>query len=83
MFLGWLVCLFSYCSDEAQAYLIRYLSTFEDPQIPQDKLLEGRQLARKAAIGYIKAPVISQKSNLPMMRAVSDNSLFPVDESVC
>eukprot|EP01138_Halocafeteria_seosinensis_P014838 gb/GECG01015148.1/.p1 GENE.gb/GECG01015148.1/~~gb/GECG01015148.1/.p1 ORF type:complete len:338 (+),score=46.89 gb/GECG01015148.1/:1-1014(+) len=67
-------------NDEAQAYLIRYLSTFEDPRLDENELLEGRQLARKAAIGYIKAPVISQKSNLPLMRAVQALQRGPKDD---
>lgn len=54
-------------ADEAQDFLIRFLSTFqgESPEV----LRTVRDQARAAAVGYIKAPVVSQYSNLPALDA--------------
>lgn len=63
----------------AQAFLIRYLQTFE-PSVAADgssaaaspaSLEEAKEHAKEAAIGYIRAPALSQRSALAHLAAVS------------
>ena len=57
-------------AEQAQAFLIRYLSTFEGSAASaiDDEALSH---AKDAAIGYVKAPAVSQRSALPQFAAVS------------
>ena len=61
--------------DAAQQYRIQYLGTFqgEAPEV----LAEAQEEAVAAALGYFKAPVVSQKSNLPTLDAVSARPSAP------
>ncbi|RYE82727.1 MAG: hypothetical protein EOO65_05070 [Methanosarcinales archaeon] len=56
------------CSENAQTFLIRYLTTFENegPEL----LEESKEVALEAALGFVKAPAISQRSSLPHLAAV-------------
>lgn len=58
--------------DDAQTFLIRYLSTLEEAG--EAELASARPHAVTAAVNYVKAPVVSQRSNLPALRAVSKNT---------
>jgi hypothetical protein len=57
-------------SEQAQAFRIRYLSTFEGPRAA-DIDDEALAAARQAAVGFVKAPAVSQRSALPQLAAVS------------
>ena len=54
--------------DVAQQYRIQFLGTFQGE--PADVLAQAKDAAVTAALGYFKAPVVSQKSNLPTLDAV-------------
>jgi hypothetical protein len=54
--------------EESQAFLIRYLSTFEGADAAT--LAQAREYAKGAAINYVRAPGVSQRSNLPHLAAV-------------
>lgn len=56
-------------AQEAQAFLIRYLATFE--HAAPAALEEAKEHARDAALGYIRAPALSQRSALAHLAAVS------------
>lgn len=60
------------CSDQSQAFLIRYLTTFERGSVA-DVDADARERAKEAAIGYVKAPLLSTRSNLPQLKAVRDS----------
>ena len=53
----------------SQAFLIRYLATFE--AAGAEALAEAKEHARDAALGYIRAPALSQRSSLAHLAAVS------------
>jgi len=55
--------------DVAQQYRIQFLGTFQGE--PADVLAQAKDAAVTAALGYFKAPVVSQKSNLPTLDAVT------------
>lgn len=57
-------------SEAAQAFLIRYLTTFEGAGAA-DIGDEAKARARDAAVGFVKAPAVSQRSALPQLAAVS------------
>lgn len=55
-------------AEEAQAFLIRYLTTLEGAS---DAAKAGaRTWAKTAALNFVKAPAVSQKSNLARLAAV-------------
>ncbi len=54
----------------AQAFLIRYLATFEGPAATPAALAAAAPHARAAALGYIRAPALSQRSSLAHLAAV-------------
>ena len=56
--------------DGAQVFLIRYLTTFEGAAAA-DIDDDAKARARDAAVGFIKAPAVSQRSSLPQLAAVS------------
>jgi hypothetical protein len=56
-------------AEQAQAFLIRYLATFESETNPA-VVAESREAAREAALGYIRAPAVSQRSALLHLKAV-------------
>lgn len=69
--------------ESGQAYLIRYLASYEGAEesaspIPE----EAKEAATEAALGYIRAPAISQRSALPHLRVVR-NTLCPSYACVC
>lgn len=55
-------------ADAAQVFLIRYLSTFEKDTAAIDD--EALRHAKDAAVGYVKAPAVSQRSALSQLSAV-------------
>lgn len=55
--------------EEAQVFLIRYLATFEGEPVEIRK--EALPSAKKAALNFIKAPAVSQRSNLAALAVVS------------
>ncbi len=63
-------------SDQSQAFLIRYLTTFESGTVA-DVDEDARTRAKEAAIGYVKAPLLSTRSNLPQLLAVG--SLYEIE----
>lgn len=63
-------------AEGAQGFLIRYLSTFENDAAAIDD--EVLQHARDAALGYVKAPALSQRSALAQLAAVSIQTHLPV-----
>jgi len=56
-------------TDEAQQYRIAFLESLQGADAAV--LAAAESDAVKAATGYFKAPVVSQKSNLPVLDAVS------------
>ena len=56
-------------TDEAQQYRIAFLESLQGADAAVLAAAQGD--AVKAATGYFKAPVVSQKSNLPVLDAVS------------
>ena len=56
-------------TDEAQQYRIAFLQSLQGADAAT--LAAASDDAVKAATGYFKAPVVSQKSNLPVLDAVS------------
>ncbi len=56
--------------EESQAYLIRYLATLETAS--EADIAAATPHAVQAALNFVKAPAISQKSNLSRLAAVSD-----------
>ena len=56
-------------AEQAQVFLIRYLSTFEADGGAIDDEALGH--AKDAAVGYVKAPAVSQRSALPQLAVVS------------
>ena len=71
---GSLYLLFANCMEkcgaleESQGFLIRYLTTLETAS--EGKLVEARPWAKQAALNFIKAPAVSQRSNLSRLVAV-------------
>jgi hypothetical protein len=57
-------------SAAAQAFLIRYLATFEGAAATPAALAAAAPHARAAALGYIRAPALSQRSSLAHLAAV-------------
>lgn len=55
-------------AEQAQAFLIRYLTTFEGDVGAIDD--EALARAKDAAVGYVKAPAVSQRSALPQLAVV-------------
>lgn len=62
--------------DDAQVFIIRYLATFETE--PAERRKEALPAAKKAAVNFIRAPAVSQRSNLAALAVVSDKSLARV-----
>lgn len=67
----------------AQAFLIRYLSTFEAEaaagSLSAAALEEAKAHAKEAALGYIRAPALSQRSalaHLAVVRALKDDARY-------
>jgi len=56
-------------AEEAQAFLIRYLQTYETE--PAAKRVEARSAAKTAAINFVRAPAVSQCSSLASLAVVS------------
>jgi hypothetical protein len=56
--------------EEAQTFLIRYLGTLEGASA--EALVAARPWAKTAALNFVKAPAVSQKSNLARLAAVRD-----------
>ena len=54
--------------EDSQGFLIRYLTTLETAS--EEKLLAARPWAKQAALNFIKAPAVSQRSNLSRLSAV-------------
>ena len=71
---GSLFLLISQCmerygaAEEAQSFLIRYLATLEGASAAA--LAAARPWAKTAALNFVKAPAVSQKSNLARLAAV-------------
>lgn len=55
-------------AEEAQTFLIRYLATLEGAGA--EALAAARPWAKTAALNFVKAPAVSQKSNLARLAAV-------------
>eukprot|EP00158_Paraphelidium_tribonemae_P000103 Partr_v1_DN16839_c0_g1_i1_m28286 putative Component of the eukaryotic translation initiation factor 3 (eIF-3) complex, which is involved in protein synthesis and, together with other initiation factors, stimulates binding of mRNA and methionyl-tRNAi to the 40S ribosome (By similarity) len=55
-------------AEQAQAFLIRYLATYEGDVGAIDD--EALARAKDAAVGYVKAPAVSQRSALPQLAVV-------------
>lgn len=55
----------------AQGFRIRYLQTFEGPEVAPAELAGALEHAREAALGYIRAPALSQRAALAHLAAVS------------
>jgi hypothetical protein len=66
--------------DRAQSLRTAYLLTF-DGESPA-ALREARAVALDAAAAYVKAPLVSQRSNLPSLDAVSGCSCTPLPASL-
>jgi hypothetical protein len=62
-------------AEEAQVFLIRYLTTLEGASAAM--LAEARHWAKAAALNFVKAPAVSQKSNLARLAAVRGGPLTP------
>jgi len=56
-------------ADGAQTFLIRHLATFEGVE-PAAARAGARAAAKAAAINFVRAPAVSQRSNLASMAAV-------------
>jgi len=63
-------------TDDAQQYRIAFLESLQgaEPAV----LAAAQSDAVKAATGYFKAPVVSQKSNLPVLDVVSVKCMVPM-----
>lgn len=59
-------------AEQAQVFLIRYLATYESAAAGAAIPDEALELAKAAAIGYVKAPAVSQRSALPQLAAVRE-----------
>ena len=56
-------------SEEAQAFLVRYLATLEGASAAV--LQDARPWIKLAMLNFVKAAAVSQKTNLPRLAAVS------------
>lgn len=65
-------------AEDAQAFLIRYLMTFEKEEHASPAELEAsKEHAVAAALGFIRAPAVSQRSNLSHLRVIQALSADP------